>query len=1286
MALHMVRRIIVSTFLVATALTLLAGGEPARAAAPPPDFTGVEDILAGRRRLFPVDDLVATLSPNNTPVTVDTQFTTNSGFGSVSSLDVTGGSEWFATGVGRMFDLPNDVVVTLTSGQVTIQDLVSGYGTLTFPSNANASPNLNQFPVADFTGDGYADFAYIQQGAIYIMTAQNVEDPKAGILISDAGQPPFDLTNTWAVLAAGDFDADGRAEVALAAEENSTITVAIYDVFITYQNGQVTNFSLSEVGHTSFGIPNDVAIMAATAGVFSGAVRDPSTYPFEQLILMYEYPSNNNNLVELQAISVAPAADPPLVDLTVGPSFQLIDSETYLDYLSIDSDYLDFWGPTEQLVVGVHEQGYNSYISIFTFDSAMNFNQAQSVKVSEGEFILMGLALGNYDQDSNTNPSANVDLEIAALTLDVSSDIFPFSLNPNIHLYDVAVGNNFAFGPSSNADAGIPPYQLPLSDSYTWSSITAGDVQGRSLLLGTPSRVTAQHVQPAVIMGMPPMHVDYAPPATGGGATVLNVSAVPLSFYSSYQTQVTNQQQSSHQGTTSFSTSLTESINQKVVMGEPDIASVTIDTKTSATQAWANSVAKTYNSYVSTQFDASTQTGFDDQIWYNSERQNIYIYPVIGHTGCPVNQSCPPTQPVPLNVMFSGPDQIMQTSVGGSLVEWFQPLREPGNVFSYPWNLELLQQRDVGGQMQLLTSGNPTQFFTDSSTRTQQAQWSAGNSQNVTTGSSQNYSWSKSVSIDGDVSADVFGIGGGTSFSFSYDGSKSFSSLNSHTTTLGASTGMGVNKPGTFPNPDLYQYPMQPYIYGTSAPTATIQSLNLGTDIQTAGILRAEFTVDPTDPSTGSWWQATYTQPDVALIHPSRWFVPEVTSGGTGANCLPTGVATITNCANFNKPNSNLWLSEFHWMKGFYITPAETNGDGPQIDQATAGDQVALQAAVYNYSLADMPANSEVVVQFYGQPWNPNTLEPIGGSFLIDTVALPPIPGFNSNSNGGTLPNYNIAQTNKLDTSAYAGQSLAFWVLVWIQANNNGQTELVPEMPEHGLTAIPGTLSSIPAANHLLQPYSNNIGLYKSLFYVAPANNTVTSRPPASGGKLSFDEIKLSKGKVNLNKEVSVSAVVRSAQAAQEGLVVAFYDGKPNNEGKAFEVERISHIDADSTHRVLVPYRATSCGKHTLYVQTQPGGKTAHATLNVTINAKTAVRKLTNQIEKLTKAGRAGGGLLELLNEANKALKQGNKQAALDALHQFADKVSAQSGKGVPAKQAKQMLARTEQVFDCVKP
>ena len=96
-------------------------------------------------------------------------------------------------------------------------------------------------------------------------------------------------------------------------------------------------------------------------------------------------------------------------------------------------------------------------------------------------------------------------------------------------------------------------------------------------------------------------------------------------------------------------------------------------------------------------------------------------------------------------------------------------------------------------------------------------------------------------------------------------------------------------------------------------------------------------------------------------------------------------------------------------MRGLFITPAAHPGQGSQL-VAHAGDQLMLQARVYNYSLKAMDPNTTVHVRFYGQEWDHTTnsvpVGPIGNSFLIGEATLGPIPPFNTDTDN---PNWVLA-------------------------------------------------------------------------------------------------------------------------------------------------------------------------------------------------------------------------------------------------------------------------------------
>jgi hypothetical protein len=127
---------------------------------------------------------------------------------------------------------------------------------------------------------------------------------------------------------------------------------------------------------------------------------------------------------------------------------------------------------------------------------------------------------------------------------------------------------------------------------------------------------------------------------------------------------------------------------------------------------------------------------------------------------------------------------------------------------------------------------------------------------------------------------------------------------------------------------------------------------------------------------------------------------------------------------------TNPWTDDFHSLRGFFVTHA--SGQGPQLTDATAGDQLQLQVRVYNYSLATMPGSANVVhARFYCTPWNHTMNEPAGPSFLIGEATHGPIPPFNVDS---STPNWALLRTT-FDTNAHEQTKngnvyLTFWVVV----------------------------------------------------------------------------------------------------------------------------------------------------------------------------------------------------------------------------------------------------------------
>ena len=315
-------------------------------------------------------------------------------------------------------------------------------------------------------------------------------------------------------------------------------------------------------------------------------------------------------------------------------------------------------------------------------------------------------------------------------------------------------------------------------------------------------------------------------------------------------------------------------------------------------------------------------------------------------------------------------------------------------------------------------------------------------------------------------SAGIFG-GAVGSQNFSYNGSVAISTLNTLTTKVRRVPPASPSQARHVPSPALYQYPIFPYVFGDNPVPGTLQNLNLGTQLQTSGILRAAYTADPDQ------FDRQRLVARRLLVAGRRGQSPDAVERSAD-HAYGSTTQLHSRRRDLAQPGlRHLQSSRARHLdqrvplhEGALDHAAGVNGEGPQLTQATAGAPLLLRTRVYNYSLADMPAGSNIVVQFYGQPWDPNLLVSAGNAFLIDSVQLPPLPGFNSASSGGTTPNWTMASTEKLDTTSYGDQYLVFWVLVYM----TDALGLVPEMPGHGLTAIPPTLDSITAAAAFLGP------------------------------------------------------------------------------------------------------------------------------------------------------------------------------------------------------------------------
>jgi len=281
----------------------------------------------------------------------------------------------------------------------------------------------------------------------------------------------------------------------------------------------------------------------------------------------------------------------------------------------------------------------------------------------------------------------------------------------------------------------------------------------------------------------------------------------------------------------------------------------------------------------------------------------------------------------------------------------------------------------------------------------------------------------------------------------------------------------------------------------------------------------------------------------------------------------------------------NPWLSSYHLMRGFLITSSLAQGQGSQLETAKAGDVLMLQARVYNYSLRPMTNETNVHVRFYFMPWNVTTDLPAGDSVLISEEKVGPIPPFDDRSsalNSVLVPT--TFDTSKFDQTTNGNVNVVFWVLVWMEDHQG----LLAEMPGHGLTqSVPGTLKSFEQAAALEDSFSNNLGLFKRVFYIA--SPSVVPGPLPGKGSVDIGKLDVSADRTGPGGHVVLSAMLSDNGAPSSGVNVHFYDGDPQGGGQLFDMERIPYVAAGQPHKVQAVFRARTCGVHQLFAAVNRG-------------------------------------------------------------------------------------------------
>lgn len=1312
---------------------------------------GVTDVTGGLTYILQNDDvsvLQMTQSGNTYTTkmwTVDTHDSTlsqNPGEIHITSTDPQGytpqGGVPIGEGVGRMFNGRGDTVTILNEGDgpswlIHQRDIVSGFHVDNIGVVSKFAPYgqvYTQVVTGNFIGDRYADplifYLSLQDGVkvewgIKLLTAADRSTEAAPVQ-----GPEFygkdGLVPVTGSITVGDFSGDGKDEFALLLTDWQTI--------VFYQVDAKT-LAISEI--TRYTLPHKY--VANQVSLSAGHFRNTSN---AEIVVFGQVENNQSNGFTIDSIAISPTNNGSLnVSLAqTGTPFGQRPTASIAIARTV-SLFNPVQMTAQQIVLGISPpfsplELLPSYIEIGSFCPDFSFTW-QSESSFAPYWPIYDLQVGNFDNLNQHDFQHSPSMELAAYTRQNGyQHVTIFSINPPPGTQGCTAAKKSMLARRVKGDS-LPDWLVQTSDLKFGDEVDGGfgpfqiipaDLQGRSLRLGPPEIVgIPQQVQADMILGIPPMHIDWIAPHVNylnpdrhpgcespEKPCVLNLSVLPsmpapnIGFSTGFNFSSQQFTDSARKSTTSWGVSVKLTLEQQVSFGD-ELEGGSVDMKESAQYVHDHNVAKTYDTYQGVTSSVSATTGFADHVFYTYKGMNVYYYPVLGVQACNFNDKhC--DNKLPAYIEFSVPDQVTHADLDGTSLEWYQPVHEPGNVLSYPWSSSQLEGQFTNTATPLTTDPAPCRGI-DTSQTSYTTQWTGTNKQSNSTGSSN--SFSSDISISASAHAGVQdAFGGGTSATLDVGGSTSLSTLNETTTSLSASTGITVSKPAF--DSDISQccsYLFSGYILGQTAQYPAWQNLNFDDpqgnplDISAAGPMSVEFLTDaypnPGDSCGGGgnpdWWRQVYHVADVGVNHPARW-----------------QWSKSTQTASFNAADRSGQTSPldqpFYQMKGFFITKTTDTGPTGTLTDVVAGDQLQLTARVYNFSLVDtnsaqlrQPAES-VHVRFYGQKFcqsglgsepscldqNQQTCQPAtlcGVGFILGEDKLASIPGYKSLGTEDSPPNWITAAIN-FDTTHYANYHLVFWVVTWME---DGKGNLIAEMPGHGLTApvdsqLVQQITDIPT-----EAYSNNVGLYgvNTPLTIEPANTFNAGVTPITGYLQSINLT--APNPIALDARTKLSLQLRAAGAPVGPVNIAYYDGAPDKGGRLLDLQQISRMEPNVDYQHRAFFSPDACGLHHLYawawLNDSPGIFSSFDS-NVSLDTIAATNALISATKGTEMLRELRPPLVAILNAALAHFQQHkNSEGVLD-LQKYKQKLATYSGKGITAERANRLIGQADVIVGCV--
>ncbi|KAF5429835.1 Repeat domain-containing protein, partial [Candidatus Methanophagaceae archaeon] len=764
-----------------------------------------------------------------------------------------------ATATGRIHTTDNDeIFVCYVSNDSDHYIRIAGYDPVTvthFVSDNQLGSVFSPNPDRIYLGR-YIDCAISDingNGRDELVIAYHGQDGHPELLIANKGwgtrafnayarylETGFTLAHDKSLaVTTGDFDGDGNDEIALAVEDhNLLIAVFLYDVDI--KGATIVKKDTLWVQDSRFKPYNRVDI---AAGDLDGDGND-------EIVATSSYH-------RIDVFDVDTDLKLTLKHYAVNPNTDYINNQITTGDLDGDGD--------DEVVVGFQTWTTQNYFDRIGLD-VFNFDDTLAMTKTYGEWVIndvrrtgnyapMGfdIVMGNFDAKIDDTNIGDLGMEVAVVYR-TSKIIDKYTSHGAFRLQIYDATDNL--GLTKKKEETIVQDDIVLKNSYQYATqkvvVAVGDFDGDSVALGEPDHLVIEgHRDFSAIIAEPPKHIDYIKDNTGS-LCELNLSrkggapgTAEPSFYTEYEKVKSVDVKTTDKSGTDYDWGVETEVEAEKDFGIPVIGEVKTKIEASAGYDYDKNQEKWNSSYQSIEVGKNLKATNDDYLVYRTKDIHIWRYPVIGETQIKTKDG----KKGQLYVQLTLPSDIETKNIEGRAVEWYQPVHENGNIFSYPWDKDQIE--------------NLGKIKTDLNT------WSTGNNDadflvkwENSTKDGLEVSTEKKVNVDASISVGGEILKADTKVTVKGHYDKTWSSLRSSETTNSTSLGITISKPALGAN---YPYYFSPFIFENSK----------------LGVLQVGYTVDTIGLSSSNWWSGV-TAPkiavsgygeklDLALNLPYRW-------------------------------------------------------------------------------------------------------------------------------------------------------------------------------------------------------------------------------------------------------------------------------------------------------------------------------------------------------------------------------------------------------------------------------